>query len=122
MKGTKPRVLCIEGVEDTLAFVTALLEGAGYEVVSAAGLDDVTRLLQVARYDLYLVAYKLEGGTGLEACRKLREVDGKTPIIFWTTRVFESDRRAALDAGASAFLRKPDDIEILVETATRLIE
>jgi DNA-binding response OmpR family regulator len=99
----------------------ALLHAAGFEVENAKGIADALKLTRREKFDLYLVAYRQRDGTGLELCRKIRQFDGTTPILFFSARVYESDRRDALEAGATTFLRKPDDIARLAETAYDLI-
>jgi OmpR-family two-component system manganese-sensing response regulator len=53
-------------------------------------------------------------------CRELRSRGDTTPIIFFTGEAHESEREAAMEAGAQEYLVKPADIEILAETVERL--
>jgi len=52
----------------------------------------------------------------------LRKFDNDTPILFYSGAAYEQDKRAALAAGAQAYLTKPADNEKLVEEVSRLIE
>jgi DNA-binding response OmpR family regulator len=115
------RILCVDGIEDNNFTESALLRAAGFEVESAKGIADALRITRHESFDLYLVAYRQQDGTGLELCRKIRRFDSTTPILFFSARVYESDRRAALEAGATTFLRKPEDITRLVVAAAELI-
>lgn len=117
----KKRILCADADEDHRSLESALLRAAGYEVVTAEGISDALRIARGGDFDLYLVAYKLQDGTGLELCKRLREFDGVTPVLFFSARVYEMDVRGALEAGADAFLRKPDDTAMLAATASGLI-
>jgi CheY-like chemotaxis protein len=121
MTKEQKRILCADDVEDNRTAEAALLHAAGFEVKNAKGIADALRLTRREKFDLYLVAYRQRDGTGLELCRKIRQFDGTTPILFFSARVYESDRRAALEAGATTFLRKPDDIARLAEIAYELI-
>ena len=69
------------------------------------------RIARAAYYDLYMVACKLTEGTGIEFCEKLREFDQHTPILFWSARVYESDRQRALDAGAEHAFHEAADFK-----------
>lgn len=115
------RILCVDGNEDTGSMEKVLFEQHGFEVSSAKGVAEAIEVALKGEVDLYLIAYKLKDGTGIELCRRIRDFDQETPILFWSALVYESDRASALEAGASDFLRKPDGLDRLVETATRLI-
>ena len=121
MTSGKGRILCVDGDEDTCFVESALFHAAGYEVETANAVAGAMEFALRGGFDLYLVAYRQRDGTGLELCRELREFDAATPILFFSAWVYESDRRDALEAGATAFLRKPDDIILLVETGAALI-
>ncbi len=121
MTNLKNRILCVDGVEDNRLAESALLRAAGFEVETAKGIADALELIRHASFDLYVVAFRQQDGTGLELCRKIRQFDSTTPILFFSAKVYESDRLAALEAGATAFLRKPEDISRLAATASSLI-
>ncbi len=98
-----------------------LLGRAGYEVGAASGVAEGLRLAEDGRFDLYILDNSLADGTGLELCRRIREFDSATPILFFSGLAYESDRRLGLDAGAQGYLVKPGGLDKLVETVTRLI-
>ena len=54
--------------------------------------------------------------TGIELCQRIRSFDQKTPILFCSGAVTESDRKAALNAGAQGYLAKPFDPDKLSAT------
>lgn len=115
------RILCVDGVEDNRFAETELLRAAGFEVETAKSIADALMIIRGESFDLYLVAYRQQDGTGLELCRKIRQLDTNTPILFFSARVYESDRLAALAAGATSFLCKPEDITRLAVAAAELI-
>jgi CheY-like chemotaxis protein len=53
-------------------------------------------------------------------CKKLREFDPRTPILFYSGAAFERDKQA-LTAGAQGYLVKPIDNDELIQQFTRLI-
>jgi DNA-binding response OmpR family regulator len=115
------KILCADGNEDTCVLVKYLLMPLGYEVKTVNELAGGLRAAQEEHFDLYLISYKLTEGTGVEMCRRLRGVDRQTPIIFWSALVYERDRQLAYSAGASVFLRKPDDFDKIPAMVSRLI-
>jgi len=101
--------------------VRYLLKPFGYEVTTVNDISNGLRTARTTEYDLYLISHKLTEGTGMEFCEKVREFDRQTPILFWSARVYETDRQSALDAGANVFLRKPCDFDAIPATIFRLI-
>lgn len=116
------KILCADGNEDTCVLVRYLLAPLGYEVKTVNDLAGGLRSAQEEHFDLYLISYKLDEGTGVELCRRLRRFDGRTPILFWSALVYERDRQLAYSAGASIFLRKPDDFDKIPVMVSGLID
>ncbi len=54
--------------------------------------------------------------SGVELCKKIRQYDAHTPIIFYSAAAFQSDQEEAFDAGAHAYITKPATLEEVVET------
>lgn len=122
MPHKRSRILCVEGNEDIRVVVALLFEAAGCEAITAGGTQEALLLATTEEFDLCLIAYKLTDGTGVELCRKLRELRPQMPILFWSALVYPADRQQAISAGANAFLKKPDDLGILVETVSHLMK
>ena len=70
------------------------------------GVEAVNKVRE-EEFDLILMDMKMPVMGGLEATRKIREFNQKTPIIALTANAFDSDRVSALDAGCNEFLAKP---------------
>jgi DNA-binding response OmpR family regulator len=121
MQPTKRLILCVEDDDDTCSMLSALLGRVGYEVRTASGVAEGLRSAEGGGFDLYILDNWFADGTGLDLCRRIREFDGATPILFFSGLAQESDRRSGLDAGAQGYLVKPNDLEKLVETVTQLI-
>jgi DNA-binding response OmpR family regulator len=115
------RVLCVEDDEDTCTMLCGLLGLIDCEVVTAATAAEAPGLIARSRFDLYLLDNWLPGGSGVELCREIRRTDSSTPIVFYSGAGLESEREEALAAGAQAYLVKPGDVALLVETVSRLL-
>ena len=72
-------------------------------------------------YDLYLLDSWLPDGSGLDLCRKIREFDEHTPILFYSAAAYEIDRELALNSGAQGYLTKPTLNTELCDLVSRLI-
>ena len=65
-------------------------------------------------YDAILMDMRMPVMNGLEATRKIREFDTKTPIICMSANVYKEDKLAAEESGMNDFIEKPlerSDIE-----------
>lgn len=117
---TRRRILCVDDDEDTCLLLTRLLEREGYEAKAAVSVEQALQLSHRDSFNLYILDAWFEEGSGTSLCRQMREYDPHTPIIFYSGAAFESDREESLQAGANAFVAKPD-IEGLLETIKNLL-
>jgi DNA-binding response OmpR family regulator len=115
-----PKILYVEDDADTREVVTLILTNEGYSVkTSELGHFGLT-LARSSSFDLYLIDNYLPDITGERLCRKLREIDPTTPILFFSGSS-ESDTDDALAAGAQGYLRKPASGEELINEIKRLL-
>lgn len=119
---TNPRVLYIEDHEDTRELVTMVLEQRSYQVVTGSTIESGIALAGSQRFDLYLLDSWLPDGSGLDLCKKIREFDEATPIVFYSAAAYEIDREQAIQSGAQAYLTKPTQPSELCNLVTSLIE
>jgi DNA-binding response OmpR family regulator len=117
-----PRVLYVEDHEDTRELVTLVLEAQKYDVVTGTTIASGLALAGSQRFDLYLLDSWLPDGSGLVLCRRIREFDKATPIVFYSAAAYENDRAQALNCGAQAYLVKPSQPSELCSLVTSLIE
>ncbi len=106
---TTRKMLYVDDDEAMLRIVSATLPRlAGVEVVTASTGVQALALLGEGRFDVVLLDYELPDLDGAELCAEVRiRIGGVTPVVFLSGHEEGPERRAALEAGASAFLRKP---------------
>ena len=97
-----------------------LLAEEDYEVHTAATMQEACSVAMNTDYDLYVLDKRLPDGTGLQLCQTLQEMTPSVPCIFYTGDAYEIHRREALQAGAAAFVAKPD-IEGLITAVHGLL-
>ena len=108
-------LLIIEDEEGILQFLKQGLEEENYQISSATnGLDGLT-LFQNEKFDLVLLDWMLPEMTGLEVCKKIRETNSKTPIIFLTAKDTVQETVEGLKTGANDYIKKPFSFDELVE-------
>jgi DNA-binding response OmpR family regulator len=117
-----PRVLYIEDHQDTRELVTLVLEQRCVEVVTGSTIASALELAGSQHFDLYLLDSWLPDGSGLDLCKRIREFDKATPILFYSAAAYEMDRDQALKSGAQAYLIKPSQPSELCNLVTSLIE
>jgi CheY-like chemotaxis protein len=115
------QILHVEDDQLVAAMVGEILRSEGWGVTSLAdGRAALREIEGDAHYDLILVDKQLPGVDGLELVCRVRELPHRQhlPVIMLSA---EDSEREARRAGASAFLRKPEDMHALVETVARLL-
>lgn len=120
MPQPRKRVLCAEDNEDICFMLSSLLKGVGYDTVTTFTAGDALMLAGRDEFDLFILDTRLGGQSGVELCRELRDVRPDTPVIFYSAEAYDSDREAALKAGACAYVTKPGTEE-LVEAVRRVV-
>ena len=121
MKSPTGHILYVEDDEDTRELVTYVLAKSYYKVIAAANGDDALRLARTNDFDLYVIDNWMSGGSGIDLCKKLREFDTWTPILFYSGAAFERDKQQAFAAGAQGYLVKPAGPDELTAEVIRIV-
>ena len=87
----------------------AVLTGEGAELVYAEnGAEALDRAAETPDFDLFIVDINMPKMDGLEFLRRLRaDLELTAPALVISTEAEDQDHRAAIEAGASGYLRKP---------------
>ena len=115
-------VLCVEDNFDNGEMLEVLFDLADFNVITCATGDECFTLLEKSQYSAIILDYHLPVSDGIEICSEIKKRGIDAPIVFFTADAREAIRQAALEAGADAFLIKPDDLEKVVPTVTALIK
>ena len=108
-----PVVLVIEDEPPIRRFLRPSLASHGYRVVEAETGEDGLIQAATRQPDLVVLDLGLPDLDGIEVIRRLREW-ATVPIIVLSARGGESDKVAALDAGADDYVTKPFGMEELL--------
>jgi len=117
------KVLLIEDNPQNRYLVTFLLEGRGYEVVSAADGPQGIELAGRIRPKLILLDIQLPTMDGYAVARALRGNPAlkDTPIVAVTSYAMSGDREKALAAGCTGYIEKPINPETFVTEMERYL-
>ncbi|MCU0544595.1 MAG: hybrid sensor histidine kinase/response regulator [Oscillatoriaceae cyanobacterium Prado104] len=113
--------------EDSIATRTQekrILEGAGYEVVTAVDGLDAFNKLKTRYFDAVISDVQMPNLDGLALTYRIRQQKeySDLPIILVTSLASDEDRKRGADAGANAYIPKGTfNQDVLVETLKRLV-
>jgi DNA-binding NarL/FixJ family response regulator len=81
----------------------------GFEVAGEAGDgEEGVEMTQALKPDLVLMDVQMPGIDGLEATRRIRELDDAPNVVVMSTHESGDYRETALDAGAHTFIPKSE--------------
>ena len=120
LSSVQPRVLCVDNDEDSREMLGALLKFRRIDTRAVGTAAQALSLIQAERFDLYLLDVRLPDIDGFELCRRMRNLDPHTPILFFSGAAYEADKKRGIDAGANAYVTKPD-IDGLVGSVTQFV-
>ena len=115
MPTPKARILYSEDDPDSREIMRLVLDKEGFDTICPDTSADVLRMARAEKFDAYLLDTWTPGISGLEICKRIRELDSHTPIIFYSGAAYEVDKEAARAAGAQAYITKPAPFEEVVD-------
>jgi two-component system KDP operon response regulator KdpE len=101
-----PTAILIEDEQQIRRFVRTSLEAEGWQVYESGTMKQGLTEAGTRKPDLIIVDLGLPDGSGVELIRDLRTWSN-VPVIVLSARTEESEKIAALDAGADDYLTKP---------------
>lgn len=119
----KKRILLVDDEKDSVETLTFRLEANNYEVVSAydgqEGLDKARR----EKPNLIILDLMLPHMDGYKVCGLLKSDArySKIPIILFTARAQESDKKMGEEVGADAYITKPFEPKVLLGKIEELL-
>jgi CheY-like chemotaxis protein len=111
------KVLIVDDDIRNIFSLTSVLESHDVEVLHAErGKDGILILEQTPDVDVALIDIMMPDMDGYETMRQIRSRRELTdlPLIAVTAKAMKGDRQKCLDAGASDYIAKPVDIELLL--------
>ena len=116
------RVLLIEDDEDNRELMAEVLEGAGYEVLTAASGTAGLRTLAEHSVDVVVTDVGMPGMGGLEVARAAKEIAPGVPVVVVTGYTEREDISNARGREVDAVLVKPVDPDALVAAVAQMVK
>ena len=120
MSNIKCQILYVDDHDDSSEMLKLVLSESDYEVHTARTIEAAIQLAQSNQFDLYVLDKRLPDGSGLELCEQFSQLTPGVPCIVYTGDAYEIHRQEAMNAGATAYVAKPD-IEGLIDTVHKLL-
>jgi len=117
------KVLIVDDDRDVLRALSIRLKANGYAVAFAADGIAAVSVARNEQPDVIILDIGLPGGDGFTVMERLGGIlpVAQTPVIILTARDVSGNQARAHAAGAYAFLQKPVDNDVLLETIRKAV-
>jgi two-component system alkaline phosphatase synthesis response regulator PhoP len=119
MDGTD--VLIIDDDQAWAGSVAQLLDDAGFVVRSASDGEQALELLATEQPALVILDVHLPCIGGMDVLREFRQRNRHTPVLMMSADDRASIQDRAMSEGATAFLRKPTSVPLLLRAVRRYL-
>ncbi|MBL0339803.1 MAG: response regulator [Bacteroidetes bacterium] len=119
------RILVADDDIRNIYSMTTIFENEGAEVLCAMdGMEAIEKLNLHKNIDLIIMDIMMPNMDGLQAIQEIRKMDflGNLPIIAVTAKAMRGDREICMNAGATEYITKPVNIELLLTKVFQLLE
>lgn len=106
-------ILVAEDDDVSFQILSMMLAKTNHRLVRATTGQEALSLFNAQHFDLILMDLKMPGMNGLDAVKKIREVNRQVPIIAQTAYALMGDREKALEAGCTDYMSKPINRKLL---------
>lgn len=107
------KVLIVEDEATSQEILKKLVAKIGAEVSIATNAEEAFASLSAAHYDLIVMDLKLEGLSGIDITKSIREKERNTNnhvlIVAVTSMESAEDKKRCMDAGMDGYFKKPLD-------------
>ena len=116
LKERKELVSVVDDDESVRRTTILLIQSFGFQAAAFESAESLLKAGQLQKTSCLIVDVQMPNMNGLQLQRHLAASGYKIPIIFITAYDSKESRQQAMQAGAVAFLSKPFNDELLLET------
>lgn len=119
----KKKILLVDDEEDVLRTVGFRLQASGYDVVTASDGMEGLEKAHSEKPDLVILDLMLPKMDGYKVCTFLKKDTRyrNIPIIMFTAKAGDLDKKLGIEVGADAYVMKPFEPPELVKTVEELL-
>lgn len=121
MNPTKPKILYVEDNEDSRDMLSVYLETRGFDVSVAANCTDAIKYAGNSTFDLFILDSHLPDCEGVELCQRLDKIQPHVPVLYYTAKAYEWQKRAAMEECGDSYLTKPAGFDDLEQEINKLL-
>lgn len=119
------KILIIDDEKHIVDALKLFLEMKGYDVIGTTSVIEGIGMVKTEKPKVIFLDINMPEMTGIEALKKIREIDKKIGIIMATAVIDENVAKQAMELGASDYIIKPFDLKymeksLMVKLATML--
>ncbi len=115
------KVLVVDDEPNVRSVISKALQKEGYEVYPAEDGREALEMLKRRGFDLTFLDILMPKIAGEEVLARMREMKPEMPVIVLTAIHDSVTEHQLIDAGASAYLKKPCSLDDVVGAANRVL-
>ena len=117
------KILAVDDSASMRQMVSFTLERAGYDVMQACDGVEALELAKKGAVDLVLTDVNMPNMDGIDLIKELRNLPDytHTPILTLTTEGGPDKKQLGREAGATGWILKPFNPEVLIDTIAKVI-
>ena len=121
---SKGKILVIDDSELVLEITRDALREEGYDVVTNSSWVEVNATIREHRPDMILLDLMMPDVDGFAVLEWIRDQGGaiRCPVVVLTSSEHAEHAQRCMDLGASAFHRKPSEVETLGAMVREIVE
>lgn len=109
------KILVVDDNADLRDTLYLILKRRGFDVDRAGDGKSAVEKIENQHFDVVLMDIVMPEMNGVEAFRRIREIDRKVKVILMTAYYEEEELKAALDDGVYQTVHKPVEVARLIE-------
>jgi len=107
------RILVVDDEKDVRDSLDQVLRHFKHSVQTAGSADDALALFDKGKFDLVITDYRMEGKTGADLAREVKQRSPKTPVLMITAFAEDLQKSSCALENVQGLIPKPFRVEEL---------